>query len=558
MGLLNLFDPRTGRPVAIIDAAGLTDMRTGAVTAIGAKYLARKGSRVLGHIGARGTAYWNVRLLDQLFDFAEIRVHSRRPESRDAFAQRLSRDLGKPVVATADWESCVRGADIVVEASRLAAPEPMLKTAWITPRRVRRSLRDDERRRAFAHRHHGQDRRRRLGPMPKRPVRQPARARRCRQASASTLHAELGEIVAGRKSGRESDGETILLWHRGLSTSDIALGRGDARQGANAWASARSSAMHDPHRASRRCDDRQRADVLDQTRRPPQAWRALLAWVIARAEVDVRGRRLSRAAAAAGAVGASRSGLRVHVRLSVRAVRRRARRFSRRRCRARRRYGGQPVYWTDLVVAADAPYRRAPRYLRQAHRVDHRGFAIRLAGAATAARAVCHGAIGAPLFAEAVGPLVTPRNVALAVAEGRADVGPLDSYAHDLLRTHEPALAAALRVIARDSGDAHSAARGRAGHDAGRRARDCATALFAVGAAPEPRMRARNAAAARIRGGRRRRPTTRCRPTRAAPMRSAIPESPEPRSSRRIDTPRLRVKNAAFPADSSPAARRFS
>ncbi|MEO8675402.1 MAG: ornithine cyclodeaminase family protein, partial [Casimicrobiaceae bacterium] len=131
MGLLNLFDPRTGRPVAIIDAAGLTDMRTGAVTAIGARHLARKRSRVLGHIGARGTAYWNVRLLDHLFHFDEIRVHSRRPESRNAFAERLSRDLGKPVVATGDWESCVRGADIVVEASRLTAPEPMLMTSWI-------------------------------------------------------------------------------------------------------------------------------------------------------------------------------------------------------------------------------------------------------------------------------------------------------------------------------------------------------------------------------------------------------------------------------------------
>jgi len=86
---------------------------------------------VLGHIGARGTSYWNVRLLDSIFDFDEIRVHSRRPESRDAFAQRLSRDLGKPVRVTPDWESCVRGADIVVEASRLEKPEPMLKTAWI-------------------------------------------------------------------------------------------------------------------------------------------------------------------------------------------------------------------------------------------------------------------------------------------------------------------------------------------------------------------------------------------------------------------------------------------
>ncbi|TIT84093.1 MAG: ornithine cyclodeaminase family protein, partial [Mesorhizobium sp.] len=74
-GILNLFDPRTGTPRAILDATVITDMRTGAVTAIGAKHLAKKSSKVLGHIGARGTAYWNVRLLDHLFDFDEIRVH---------------------------------------------------------------------------------------------------------------------------------------------------------------------------------------------------------------------------------------------------------------------------------------------------------------------------------------------------------------------------------------------------------------------------------------------------------------------------------------------------
>src|SRR5579859_1558673 len=95
IGMLTLFDPATGIPSAVLDATTITDMRTGAVTAIGAKYLARKNSRILGHIGARGTAYWNVRLLDRMFDFAEIRVHSRRPESRDAFAARLSRELGK-------------------------------------------------------------------------------------------------------------------------------------------------------------------------------------------------------------------------------------------------------------------------------------------------------------------------------------------------------------------------------------------------------------------------------------------------------------------------------
>src|ERR1043166_6026459 len=117
-------DPSNGVPKAIIDGSHLTDMRTGAVTAIGAKHLARKGSRVLGHIGARGTACWNVRLLDHLFGFDEIRVHSRRPESRDAFAARLSADLGKPATATQDWRAWVEGGDIVVEAWRLPAAAP--------------------------------------------------------------------------------------------------------------------------------------------------------------------------------------------------------------------------------------------------------------------------------------------------------------------------------------------------------------------------------------------------------------------------------------------------
>ncbi|MBD2104841.1 ornithine cyclodeaminase family protein [Leptolyngbya sp. FACHB-261] len=224
MALLNLFDPRTGIPVALLDATAITEMRTGAVTAIGAKYLARRNSRVLAHIGARGTAYWNVRLLDHLFDFSTIRVHSRRPESRDSFAARLSEDLGKPVIATDDWESCVRGADIVVEASRLNAPTPLLKSEWIQPgafvapygtmSAVELSLTDlmskivvDD---------WGQCKQGKFGSL---------RAHvETGRLSEQTLYAELGEIVTGHKAGRTSDVETILLWHRGLSTSDIALG----------------------------------------------------------------------------------------------------------------------------------------------------------------------------------------------------------------------------------------------------------------------------------------------------------------------------------------------
>jgi len=224
LAVLLLFDPRTGIPKAILDASGITDMRTGAVTAIGAKYLARENSKILGHVGARGTAYWNVRLLDRLFDFDEIRIHSRRPDSRTEFAERLSRDLGKPVVATEDWRACVEGADIVVEASRLDQPTPLLKTDWIKPgalvvpygtmSAVELSLTDIMSKLVVDD--WGQCKGGKFGSL---------RAHvETGRLSEATLHAELGQIVAGLKPGRESDDETNLFWHRGLSLSDIALG----------------------------------------------------------------------------------------------------------------------------------------------------------------------------------------------------------------------------------------------------------------------------------------------------------------------------------------------
>jgi ornithine cyclodeaminase len=224
LALLLLFDRYKGIPKAIIDASAITDMRTGAVTAVGAKYLARKNSKVLGHIGARGTAYWNVRLLDKLFNFDEIRVHSRRKESRDAFGARLEKDLGKRIIVTEDWESCVRDADIVVEASRLTEPKPLLKTEWIkkgalvmpygTVSAVELSLADIADK--FLMDDFGQARAGRFGAL--RPHFDSGKLHEGR------YYAEIGQVVAGLKPGRERDDETILFWHRGLSLSDIALG----------------------------------------------------------------------------------------------------------------------------------------------------------------------------------------------------------------------------------------------------------------------------------------------------------------------------------------------
>lgn len=224
VGMLTLFDPTTGIPVAIVDATAITDMRTGAVTAIGAKYLARKNSKVLGHIGARGTAYWNVRLLEKLFNFDEIRVHSARPESRNAFGERLSQDLGKPVRVCDNWHDTVSGADVVVEASRLREPTPLLKTEWIKPgafvvpygtmSAVELSLTDIMSKLVVDD--WGQCKGGQFGSL---------RAHvEAGKLSAQTLHAEMGQVVAGLKAGRQNESETILFWHRGLSLSDIALG----------------------------------------------------------------------------------------------------------------------------------------------------------------------------------------------------------------------------------------------------------------------------------------------------------------------------------------------
>ena len=222
-GLLTLFDPRNGAPKALVDATGITEMRTGAITALGAKYLAPKNPKVLAHIGARGTAYWNIRLLCPLFDFEEVRVHSRRPESREAFAAKLEADLGRKIVVTEDWQSCLEGADIMVEASRLPEPKVMFKTEWVkkgalvipygTMSTVELNLTDimdkvvmDDWGQA-----HG--------------IFGALRAHvDAGKLTADNLHAELGQIVAGVKPGRESADETILFWHRGLSLSDIALG----------------------------------------------------------------------------------------------------------------------------------------------------------------------------------------------------------------------------------------------------------------------------------------------------------------------------------------------
>ncbi|WP_433362740.1 ornithine cyclodeaminase family protein [Actinoplanes sp. CA-142083] len=223
LALMTVFDPTTGIPLAIMDATLITEVRTGAMTAVGAKYLARRDSRILGHIGARGTAFSNVTMLDSLFPLEEIRVTSRRPESREAFAARLREVTEIPVRAVATAEETFADADILVEASRLEKPTPLLRTAAVkrgafvvpygTVSAVELNLLDvmdkvvvDDWR---------ESRSGRFGAL---------RAHvDTGRLTEQSVYAEIGDIVSGRKAGRETDDERILFWHRGLSILDVAL-----------------------------------------------------------------------------------------------------------------------------------------------------------------------------------------------------------------------------------------------------------------------------------------------------------------------------------------------
>ncbi len=111
------------------------------------------------------------------------------------------------------------------------------------------------------------------------------------------------------------------------------------------------------------------------------------------------------------------------------------------------RYGNHPVYFTDFVVRAEGPYQTLE---------DTFGgrFAYTTEGSHSGYNAARHHLLAyrtperPALYAEAVGPLITPRRALEAVRRGQADVAPLDSYSLDLMRRHTPDLVSGARVVA--------------------------------------------------------------------------------------------------------------
>lgn len=224
IALVTLYDPQTGVPVAIVDGTVNTWMRTGAVTALGAKYLASEDSRVLGHIGARGTSWYNVRMLDKIFDFEEIRVTSRRSESRERFAETLSLELGKDIRVMDSCKETVRDADIIIDASRLLEHQVLVAESDVKPGahlQAYGAVLSVERTLPFAVDKFVVDD---WNQCKLSPYGQFAELVQSGELRDEHVYCDIGEIAAGLKPGRESESERSLFWHKGFAVSDIMMG----------------------------------------------------------------------------------------------------------------------------------------------------------------------------------------------------------------------------------------------------------------------------------------------------------------------------------------------
>ncbi len=213
-----LSDPATGRPLAIVDEHWTYNARTVAAAGVAARRLAREDSRTLALVGAGQLAETSLLMLDGMFRLRAVRVASRRAESRAAFAARMGPAVSAGVEAVDSVEAAVRGADIVLTCT--SANARLVEAEWLGPGVFvcalgRNELADEVYRTAdkivmdsWELSQESSD----VRDLVTRGV-----------VSRASLHAELGDIVAGARPGRESASERIVARIEGLASQDVLI-----------------------------------------------------------------------------------------------------------------------------------------------------------------------------------------------------------------------------------------------------------------------------------------------------------------------------------------------
>jgi ornithine cyclodeaminase/alanine dehydrogenase-like protein (mu-crystallin family) len=221
--LVPLYEMGTGDLVAMIEADYLGQMRTGAASGVATKYLARKNARVAAIIGTGGQAKTQVEAVATVRKLDLVRAYGRNAEKRERFCKELSERLHLPVQSCSSSSEAARGADIVSTAT--TASQPVLSGADLATGTHINAIGANH-----AHKRELDDE-----TVASADVIVVDSVEQSRQEAGDLIIAfhgdeicwtgvkKLSEVVAGKVSGRTSDGEVTLFKSNGIASWDLAV-----------------------------------------------------------------------------------------------------------------------------------------------------------------------------------------------------------------------------------------------------------------------------------------------------------------------------------------------
>jgi alanine dehydrogenase len=224
MGLIIYNDPATGMPLAIMDCAYITRMRTGAATGVSLKYLAKANARVMGIIGTGALANAQIEAVNHVCHLKRVKAYDINPDA-SANLKLQAADLGPEIqVVDSPLEACT-DVDILVACTTARAP--VVRADWVKAGMHIVSVGAD-----MPHR-------RELSPgvyaradkwitdIPNQALVTGEVTDAIAQGviTEDFVHATLGEIVAGKRSGREDEAEVTIFKSTGMAIQDMATAK---------------------------------------------------------------------------------------------------------------------------------------------------------------------------------------------------------------------------------------------------------------------------------------------------------------------------------------------
>jgi len=214
-GLLILNDPDTGIPIAIMDAAWITAKRTGAATAVAAKYLARRNSSTVGIIACGVQGRSNLEALACQFDITSVKAYDKYPEVAKKFSEEMSQMVQSEIEVVNNPKDAVVDLDIVVTSGPiLEHPIPVIEKDWLAEGSFASPVDFDSYWTGAALVQADKLATDDIGQMDY--YRDVGYFKTTPQA-----YADLGEIAAGIKPGRENDSERTMSINLGIAPADM-------------------------------------------------------------------------------------------------------------------------------------------------------------------------------------------------------------------------------------------------------------------------------------------------------------------------------------------------